>query len=187
MPKIVPCFEVEYLHTLYHKPHSLVELMQMQEAAARGRSTRASRWRRATRSQNNPHAALYALYRPRNLHLSSITSHSLSYGVQRNAAQCKGGSTRKVPLAPIQSQSLHPGYPPIHNHITMPQSRDATASICSSCISHSRGLKQSNSIQATGNPSRGSHDRASPSTWVQVTQGLAAFLTKSSIAWTSWA
>lgn len=114
MPKIVPCFEVEYLHTLYHKLHSLVELMQMQEAAARGRSTRASRWRTATRSQNNPHAALYALYRPRNLHLSSITSHLLSYGVQHSAAQCKGGSTRKVPLAPIQSQSLHPGYPPIH-------------------------------------------------------------------------
>ncbi|KAJ3471389.1 hypothetical protein MRS44_001488 [Fusarium solani] len=72
----------------------------------------------------------------------------------------------------------------------MPQSRDATASIwfCSStCISHSRGLKQSNSIQATGNPSRGSHDRASPSLWVQVTQGPAVVLAKSSIAWTSWA
>ncbi|RSM10590.1 hypothetical protein CEP52_003504 [Fusarium oligoseptatum] len=42
-------------------------------------------------------------------------------------------------------------------------SSSSTSTCTCTCISHSRGLKQSNSIQATGNPSRGSHDRASPS------------------------
>ncbi|KAF4989426.1 hypothetical protein FDECE_14721 [Fusarium decemcellulare] len=149
--------------------YSSVELMhnpKVQQAAARGRSTRASRWRRdGPRARKNPKCSLVSTSKT----WIFVPHHPLTVS---HKVQLRGLPLPTNPQLGHLLRVIHP----FTITVTVPPSRDATAS---SCISHSRAqdsrvrvdLRSRQATEGASNPPSVAHTIAPlPHHGVQVTR-----------------